>query len=416
LGDGMFVIYADRVFRKKIVCLDVPLLEVQLTKNQLHLTPLVKGEVDGMKPAAFVDVNRPRVDRLTAVSRSFALWELQHAKNAIISFSGGKDSTVLADVLKEFKLPKVFIDTRLEFPETYSFIREGNGNGNSLDIARAECSFFSLCQEKGFPKHGYRWCCKTQKFEPFANYLRQKYGDDDVFVFTGERRWEGLYRMTQPLRKTHKHIPNQQTIQPMLDWFVLDIWCYILDKQLPYNNIYNIFDRAGCWVCPFGLDYRGYLLQFSHPKLYQALVKVGGVKPTRLASAMSDNPCSDGYRLNWGKIRKADGVGKVTGECGDTIELHIKVDTGKIIKAKFTTDGCHSIIACGDIVTELAKDKSITQANNITPNEVLSRVKQIPEAESHCATLAVNALREAIKDYSKDLLALTEQPVASLVH
>lgn len=277
LGDGLFIIYSDRTFRKKVITLDYPLAEVQLVKNEIIVTPLVRGEVKGMELKAFVNINSARLDRLIQVTKAFSQWELEHSRNAIISFSGGKDSIVLADILAEFKLTKVFIDTRLEFPETYAFIRSGAGNNATIDIARAKSNFFSLCKEKGFPKHGHRWCCKTQKFEPFAQYLSEKYGTEDVSVFSGERRWEGLYRMSQPLRKAHKHIPTQQTIQPILDWFALDIWCYIWSKGLPVNQVYNFFDRAGCWLCPFGLEYRIFLLQFTHPKFYASLVKIGGV-------------------------------------------------------------------------------------------------------------------------------------------
>ncbi|OGO03737.1 MAG: hypothetical protein A2Y60_07460 [Chloroflexi bacterium RBG_13_54_9] len=285
LGDGLFLIYSDRNFRKKVITLDCPLAEVKLVRNEIVVTPLVKGIVKGMEVQSFLDVNNSHLDRLTEITKAFAVWELEHSKNAVISFSGGKDSVVLADILAEFELTKVFIDTRLEFPETYAFIRNSSGNGAMLDVARAESSFFRLCKQNGFPKHGHRWCCKTQKFEPFAGYLNGKYGGEQVSVFSGERRWEGLYRMTQPLRKAHKHIPTQQTIQPLLDWFALDIWCYIWGRKLPVNHVYDFFDRCGCWLCPFGLEYRIFLLRFTHPKLYASLLKVGGVSSRAKPSA-----------------------------------------------------------------------------------------------------------------------------------
>jgi 3'-phosphoadenosine 5'-phosphosulfate sulfotransferase (PAPS reductase)/FAD synthetase len=295
LGEGLFLIYSDRNFRRKVVTLDYPLAQVQLIKNEVVVTPLVKGEVRGMETQSLVDINQERLDKLTKVTKAFAAWELTHSKNALVSFSGGKDSVVLADILAGYHLTKVFIDTRLEFPETYAFIRNVGSNGSGLDIARAESSFFSLCEEKGFPRHGYRWCCKTQKFAPFSKYLAEHFGEEQVSVFSGERRWEGLYRMTQPLRKAHKHIPTQQTIQPLLDWFALDIWCYIWSKDLPVNAVYNFFDRCGCWLCPFGLEYRIYLLQFTHPKLYASLLKIGGISsraaPRKETSINGRKPC-----------------------------------------------------------------------------------------------------------------------------
>ena len=295
LADGLFIIYSDRIFRKKIITLDFPLAEVQLVKNEIVVTPLARGEVKGMDLKAFLNINHPRLDRLTKVTKAFAQWELRHSKNATIAFSGGKDSVVLADILAEFELTKVFIDTRLEFPETYAFIRDCEANGYVIDIAKAKSTFFSLCDQKGFPKHGDRWCCKTQKFEPFAQYLSEKYGTEEVSVFSGERRWEGLYRITQPMRKAHKHIPTQQTIQPLLDWFALDIWCYIWSRELLVNSVYDFFDRCGCWLCPFGLEYRIFLLQFTHPKLYASLVKVGGISnrtASNMASMREKKPCT----------------------------------------------------------------------------------------------------------------------------
>ena len=276
LGDGFFIIYSDRTFRKKVITLDVPIAEVKLVKNEIILTPLTSGEIKGIQVSDFAHANSNRLDRLITTTKGFVEWELDKAKNAIVSFSGGKDSIVVGDILDNYGIPKVFIDTRLEFPETYDFIKNA-GNGKPIDITRAKSDFFPLCKEKGFPKHGYRWCCKTQKFEPFRRYLDEKYGTDDVSVFTGERRWEGLYRIQQPFKKTHKHIPTQQTIQPILDWFALDIWNYIWSKDIPWNRVYDNFDRAGCWLCPFGLEYRVHLLQFTHPKLYDALEKFGGV-------------------------------------------------------------------------------------------------------------------------------------------
>lgn len=285
LGEGIFFMFSDRMYRRKVITRDFPVAEVQLKKNDLEVTSLIKRPVSGLDIQSFVIANRPHIDKLTRVTKDFAEWELRHSKNAIISFSGGKDSVVLAHILSDFNLQRVFIDTRLEFPETYSLINRNNNNGNRIDIAKSESNFFNLCKEKGFPKTGNRWCCKTQKFAPFTKYLEEKFDHQEVSVFSGERRWEGLYRMTQPLRKAHKHIPTQQTIQPMLDWRAAEIWCYIWTHNLEINPVYNYFDRAGCWICPFGLDYRIYMLQFTHPKLFNTLIRVAGDESTTLKRA-----------------------------------------------------------------------------------------------------------------------------------
>ena len=301
LGEGLFFVYSDRNFRKKVVTLDTPLVDIRLTKKDITITPLTKGSIEGIKLDNFIQTNKSRVNKMVEITKVFAEWELQQSKNAIISFSGGKDSIVLADVLAEFKLPKVFIDTRLEFPETYKFIHNGAGNEMPIETAKASSNFFSLCNEKGFPKRGYRWCCKSQKFEPFIRYLVDNYGNEEVAVFSGERRWEGLHRMTQPFKKSHKYVPTQQTIQPMLDWLSLDVWCYIWTHNLGFNAVYNYFDRAGCWLCPFGLEYRIFLLQYTHPKLYTALEKIGGTDRRQRDNKVNEKPCTmelDGNIVN----------------------------------------------------------------------------------------------------------------------
>jgi len=276
LGNGIFAVYGDRVYRRKIVTLDRPLVEVKLTNDgQLAVNQLATGKIEGMNIGSIFNANRDRIERLTETVKSFSRWELESSERAIISFSGGKDSTVLSHLLSEFKLRNVFIDTTIEFPETYMFIRQLQTQGWNIEIAKAKRSFFALLKENGYPKYDNRWCCKTQKFEPFRRYIDEHFGEEPILVFSAERRCEALSRLDQPLRKKHKYIPNQNTIQPLLDWLTMDIWIYTWKNRLPINELYGYYDRGGCWTCPFGLRYRIFLMKCAHPKLYGVLEKVG---------------------------------------------------------------------------------------------------------------------------------------------
>jgi nitrogen fixation NifU-like protein len=51
------------------------------------------------------------------------------------------------------------------------------------------------------------------------------------------------------------------------------------------------------------------------------------------------------------------------------------------------------------MVTELAKGKTVIQAQKISQQDVLSALGGLPEESQHCALLAANTLREAVKDY-----------------
>jgi nitrogen fixation NifU-like protein len=99
---------------------------------------------------------------------------------------------------------------------------------------------------------------------------------------------------------------------------------------------------------------------------------------------------------NIGKLENADGYGRMTGPCGDTMEMFICVDHSTITRCVFFTDGCGTTIACGSIVTELARGKSIDEAKAITQEVILKTCGGLPEEDEHCALLASNTLMEAI--------------------
>jgi nitrogen fixation NifU-like protein len=109
---------------------------------------------------------------------------------------------------------------------------------------------------------------------------------------------------------------------------------------------------------------------------------------------------------NVGDMDDADGFAKVTGSCGDTMEIWLRVRNGTIINATFMTDGCGPSIASGSMVTELSKGKNISEVRKICQQDVLNAMGGLPEESQHCALLAADTLREAIRDY----LAMQREP------
>jgi len=109
---------------------------------------------------------------------------------------------------------------------------------------------------------------------------------------------------------------------------------------------------------------------------------------------------------NLGEMADAGGFARVTGPCGETMEIWLKVMGSTIIQANFYTDGCVTSIASGSMVTEMAKGKSITEAQKIGQHNVLDALGGLPEGSEHCALLAANTLREAIRDY----IAMKREP------
>jgi len=102
---------------------------------------------------------------------------------------------------------------------------------------------------------------------------------------------------------------------------------------------------------------------------------------------------------NLGEVEDADGFGRVTGSCGDTMEIWLKVRNDTIASVTFMTDGCGTSIASGSMVTELAKGRSVGEARRISQHDVLGALGGLPKESEHCALLAADTLKEAIKDY-----------------
>ena len=102
---------------------------------------------------------------------------------------------------------------------------------------------------------------------------------------------------------------------------------------------------------------------------------------------------------NVGELDNPDGTARVTGPCGDTVQIHLQVENGRIADSKFITDGCGASAACGSVVTELIRGKTIEEAVEVGDRDVLSILGGLPEENIHCALLAVNTLKAALEDY-----------------
>lgn len=105
---------------------------------------------------------------------------------------------------------------------------------------------------------------------------------------------------------------------------------------------------------------------------------------------------------NMGEIKNADGVGTVGNPvCGDLMTIYIKVKDNKIVDIKFKTFGCAAAIATSSMITELAKGKTLEEAEKITRDDVANELEGLPPIKMHCSNLAADALKAAIKDYRK---------------
>lgn len=206
------------------------------------------------------DIVKANLPHLTA-KRSKAEHELRDllAANQLpvtVSFSGGKDSLVVLDlvssVTKDFTA--IFIDTGLEHPQTRDYVANFvSGRGVRLLTAPAGDAFDQNFPAFGPPAKDFRWCCKVCKLAPATKVIEDEFPKGTLTV-EGNRRLESFTRAYTELVQENPFVPGQTVVNPIRDWTALDVWLYIIWKGLPYNSLYDEdIERVGCWMCPSSL-------------------------------------------------------------------------------------------------------------------------------------------------------------------
>jgi nitrogen fixation NifU-like protein len=93
-----------------------------------------------------------------------------------------------------------------------------------------------------------------------------------------------------------------------------------------------------------------------------------------------------------------DGIGRHTGDCGDTVEIFLKLRGATIAQVAFQVRGCMNTVASANAAAELIEGQSIDAAWELTPERVIEFLETLPKDHHHCAELAVGALHRALAD------------------
>ena len=173
-----------------------------------------------------------------------------------VSFSGGKDSLVVLDLVQSLTddITAIFIDTGLEHPFTREYVERFVTERNvKLLKAHAGSAFDQNLPVFGPPARDFRWCCKVCKLAPVTSLIGERF-PDGVLTVEGNRRLESFSRGHTELVERNPFVPGQVTVNPIRDWTGLEVWLYIIWRGLRYNPLYDEdLERVGCWMCPSAL-------------------------------------------------------------------------------------------------------------------------------------------------------------------
>lgn len=238
---------------------------------------------------------------------------IQERGKVYVSYSGGKDSTVLLHLVRSLypDVPAVFSDTGLEFPEIRDFVR----STPDVTIIRPDTSFRKVIETEGYPivgkevaaticnarrgmpsaikvldtpttesrygKAHYKFlldapfgvsskCCDHLKKAPFRIYEKETGRAGIIGTKAEDSQLRALIQMKEGEIRDHQ-------CAPLGIWTDEDIWEYIRIHELDYCHVYDMgYKATGCVFCMFGImsdRHRFLKLKATHPKLWEYCMK-----------------------------------------------------------------------------------------------------------------------------------------------
>lgn len=211
-----------------------------------------RGRVGGLDPGLDPAVLRAQLNRAGRASTA-ALDRtedyLASGDGAHVAWSGGKDSTVAADLANRVRpgIPVVHYDCGLDFPETTEFLdrtaAEWHWDLHRVSVGDGLGAMVGNGSWDHAAPHGENlWWWVT--IEGPATEARRRFGDRMIWGLRAEESARRLKTLA-PTRGVRHRADGSWTLAPCWDWRSRDIWAYHADRSLPVNPLYARLEALG---------------------------------------------------------------------------------------------------------------------------------------------------------------------------
>lgn len=227
----------------------------------------------------FILLNKQRLNYITLEASEYIKEQAkgENAASMFVSFSGGKDSTVVSDLVinaLDENVIHIYGDTTLEYPTSLNYLKRFKESHRQIPMLIAknkDQDFNNLCEVIGPPSRMMRWCCTVFKTGAITKKIESTFKNaKKILTFQGIRRIESLARSKYERESNDSKIKRQIAINPIIDWLDFDVWLYILANQLDFNDAYRQgFSRVGCWCCPNNSGWSEFLAAIYMNKEYK---------------------------------------------------------------------------------------------------------------------------------------------------
>lgn len=205
----------------------------------------------------------------------------------IASFSGGKDSQVVLDlvtrVVPSNDLLVIYSNTGYELPPSLSFYKEVETHykskypGLNFYLSKNHQDVLTYWDKMGAPSRMHRWCCSVMKTAPLYRLLKMIHGtgqQPNVLAFEGVRAEESEKRSEYDrvgIGVKHNNVLN---VRPIFEWNTTEVYLYILLHNLAMNDAYrNGVARVGCSICPFSSEWSEQVIGKLYPESINKFIK-----------------------------------------------------------------------------------------------------------------------------------------------